>query len=674
MDMSRLRRRGSRLVAVLLAALLAPVAAVGPPAQASVTTTERVTLTATSTVTIAGRGFGHGIGMSQYGARAAAAAGSTYRQILDFYYPGTTATTQASTELRVLLKSDSDDDLRVVAAPGMVMSDARGVATPIGFSGATVSQWRVLRNANDTGFVLFGLVGSTWRLWSQSASPGFIALSTSPATTVQVVLPDGSRREYRGSVRAVADGAAPGLASVNAVRMEDYLRSVVPAEMPSSWPANALRAQAVAARTYASQNRASRPAGAWHTCDDTACQVYKGVRTLSAAGAVTPHEAAATDAAVSATSGVTLYYGGTPAFTQFSASNGGWTAAGSAPYLVAKRDPWDAQGNPVHAWSVRITAAQLRSAYPVIGTPRSLTVVSRTGPGEWGGRVESVVLAGSTGSTTVTGAAFRTAFGLRSAWWKVTGTSRLEPDTTADGRPDLTARTPGGALMSYEGDRSGGFATTARRIGTGWQVMRLVTDGADLDGDGNGDVLAIDDGGVLWFYPSNRAGGLGARHQVGTGWQVMSFLATPGDMTGDGRADLLAVDRAGTLWLYPGDGAGRVTARRAIGTGWHVMTAVLGAGDMDGDGTADVVARDSAGRLLLYRGRGDSTVRGAVVIGNGWQSMRMLTVHGDWSGDGRPDVLASDGSGALYLYPWNGSAFSARRTIGQGWTVYDRLL
>lgn len=674
MSRTRLRRRRLFAGAVLVAAMVVPLAVVAGPANASVTTTERVTLTASSTVTVAGRGYGHGIGMSQYGARAAAAAGSSYRQILDFYYPGTTATTVANTELRVLLKGDSDDDLRIVAAPGMVMSDARGVATPIGFSGASVSQWRVLRNANDTGFVLFGLVGSTWRLWSQSASPGFLALSTSPASTVTVLFPDGSRREYRGSVRAVADGAAPGLASVNAVRMEDYLRSVVPAEMPSSWPAGALRAQAVAARTYAAQNRASRPSGAWHTCDDTACQVYRGVRSTSAGGAVTSHEAAATDAAVSATGGVMLYYRGAPAFTQFSSSNGGWTAAGSAPYLVAKKDPYDEQGNPVHAWSVRISAAQLRSAYPGIGTPRSLTVVSRTGPGEWGGRVENVVLSGSGGSTTITGGAFRSAFGLRSSWFKVTGSSRLEPDTTADGRPDLMARTPGGDLMVYEGNRSGGFATAARRMGTGWQVMRHVTDGADLDGDGNGDVLAIERTGALWFYPSNGAGGLGARSQVGTGWQVMTFLASPGDMTGDGRADVLAVDSAGTLWLYPGDGQGGVTARRAIGSGWQNMTAVLGAGDMDGDGTADIVARDSAGRLLLYSGRGDGTVRAGVVIGGGWETMRLVTVHGDWSGDGRPDILASDASGALYLYPWTGSGFSPRRTVGQGWTVYDRLL
>jgi len=669
--MSWYRRIGAS-TALALALCTAPLV----DATAAVTTTERVTLPATGTVTIAGRGYGHGIGMSQYGARAAAAAGRTDQQILDFYYPGTARTTQSYGAVRVWVSADTDDELRIVATGTVTMTDGTGAARTLSFPGASATQWRVLRNANNTGMVVYGLVGGSWRLWSTSGpSRAPVTLSTSTGTT-RLVLPDGTQREYRGSVRAVDDGAAPNIRSVNVLSMEDYLRSVVPAEVPASWPTHALRAQSVAARTYASLERRNNAARAWDTCDSTSCQVYRGYRTYSAAGAlVATNEYAATNAALSATTNQIRTYGGLPAFTQFSASNGGWTAAGSAPYLIARQDPWDAQGNPVHSWSTALTTAQVRAAYPAVGTPRSIVVSAREGNGEWGGRVTSVTIAGSSGSTTVTGAAFRSAFGLRSAWWKVTGSSRADPDFTADSRQDLVVRTPGGTLRVYEGDRSGGFATgPAAQIGSGWQTMRHVLRAGDLSSDGNPDLLAVTTGGDLLLYRSNGAGGFGAVSRVGTGWQSMRHVVGPGDFTSDGHADVMAVDALGRLLLYAGRGDGTVTAGRQVGSGWQSMTTVVGAGDMNGDGAADLVARDQGGRLLLYRGDGRGGFAGADVIGTGWQGMRLVTVSGDWSGDGRPDVLAVRDDGTLLLYPWTGARFEGIRAIGSGWQVYDHVL
>jgi stage II sporulation protein D len=653
-------------------ALLLVASGLAPTAMAVVTTTERVTLPAAGSVSIAGRGYGHGIGMSQYGARAAAASGVGYQAILDFYYPGTGRATLADAAIRVLLSADTDDDLRVVGTAGLTVTDGSGAVRSLTIAGASVSQWRVVRNSS--GMQISGLVAGTWRTWSPTVLRSPVTIS-SPTGVVRHVRSDGGIREYRGSLRAVDDGAAPNLRSVNVVPMESYLRSVVPAESPASWPAHALRAQAVAARSYAALERSSASARAWDTCDTTSCQVYAGYRTLTAAGVVqTTHEHPNTDAAVTATAGGVRTYGGLPAFTQFSSSNGGWTARGSKPYLVAKRDPWDEMGNPNHQWNVTVNVAQIRSGFPSVGTPRSLVVTTRTGEGEWAGRVESVTVAGSSASTTVTGAQFRFALGLKSDWWKITGSSRLDTDFTAQGRADLFARTPDGQMMVYEANGLGGFASGPRYVGRGWEAMRLIERAGDLTGDGNADLLAVDQQGILWVYRTNGSGGVGARTRVGGGWDAMRYIAAPGDLNSDGKADLVAISSLGQLVFYAGRGDGTFDHRGSVSANWLPMTALLGAGDLTGDGISDLLARHEDGRLLLYAGNGRGGVHEARLLGRNWQDMRYLTVSGDWSGDGRPDVLAARADGVLYLYTWTGGPnVNAGLPISRGWQAYDLL-
>lgn len=651
-----------RLAAAVVAAIVLAMLGPASPAAAAITTSERVYLPPGGSVTIAGHGFGHGRGLSQWGARGAASQGVGVEQILDFYYPGTNRITQNNAEIRVLISADNDNEVRLVAQDGMTASDPTNGRRPIGFSGQTVTQWRIIRQA--AGLYLEGLVDGAWRRWSQGASSTYLSVEA-PSGSVRVLLPNGTSKLYRGSVRAVEDGAAPRLRTVNAVPMESYLRSVVPAESPSSWPADALRAQAVAARTYASYERAATPNARWHTCDTTACQVYQGYRTYNSAGVVTAtHEAASTDAAISSTANQVRYYGGAPAFTQFSASNGGWTAAGSMPYQVAKPDPWDGIGNPVHSWSVRVTTQGIRNAYPQVGVPRYVEVLRRTGHGEWGGRVVDVVVAGSAGSVTVSGSGFRTALGLRSDWWKLTGSTRLDSDTTADGRPDLVAVMGDGTLRSYEGTGNGAFSGW-RQVGKGWSGMRLVVRANDLTSDGRTDVLAVDAAGVMWRYEPDGRGGFGSAIRVGPGWGNFRTIVMPGDVDGDGDADMLAIDTAGYMWRYPGLGDGRFQYPTRIGPGWGNMTAVLGGGDWTGDGRVDFVARGSDGRLYLYRGVAGGF--SGAQIGTGWSGMRLMAAIDDWDGDSRPDLLASGNDGLLRLYPWLGDRFGSPRVIGSSW-------
>lgn len=118
--------------------------------------------------------------------------------------------------------------------------------------------------------------------------------------------------------------------TINNVLLEDYVKGVVPAEMPTSWAANAVRAQAVAARSYAVRLQRFARYSEYDICDTTACQVYGGMSRETSGG----------NAAVKATAGSIVTYRGVVALTQFASSNGGYSARGDYPYLAAHRDPY----------------------------------------------------------------------------------------------------------------------------------------------------------------------------------------------------------------------------------------------------------------------------------------------------------------------------------------------
>ena len=152
--------------------------------------------------------------------------------------------------------------------------------------------------------------------------------------------------------------------------LDRYLQGVVPREVPAEWPTQAVRAQAVAARTYAAFEREAATSY-YDICDTESCQVYGGVAD----------EHPASNAAVKATHGRVVLYQGEPAFTQFSSSNGGYSSAGSQPYLVAQPDPYEASSdNPNDPWTATVTRAQIEKAWPAVGTLANLSF-SRDGLG-----------------------------------------------------------------------------------------------------------------------------------------------------------------------------------------------------------------------------------------------------------------------------------------------------
>ena len=382
----------SLLVAAVGAGLLAA------PAQASREVSESYTVPSGGTLKLTGHGFGHGHGMSQYGAQGAAKKGLTASRILAFYYPGTAAGT--STEMiRVLVSADTDDDVSVLPASGLGVRDVSSGRTYLLPAPARIKTWR-LRTVD--GATVLDYDDGEWHLYRRRGTSAITGDAEFFSTSTVALRVAGTTRSYRGALRLSNQN------TVNKLSLDDYVKGVVPREMPASWEPAALQAQAVAARTYAAFDRAAHETRSYQTCDTTSCQVYGGVGS----------EDARSNAAVDATAGQVRTYEGQPAFTQFSSSSGGWLAAGTMPYLVAKADPYDNfSGNAMHTWRTTVTRSRIQKAWPSLGTLKRVKVTLRDGHGEWYGRVEKLVLDGSKKNLTVTGSTFRSTFGLRSAWF-----------------------------------------------------------------------------------------------------------------------------------------------------------------------------------------------------------------------------------------------------------------
>lgn len=356
---------------------------------------------------VRGHGYGHGHGMSQYGAYGAAKEGLSHEQILDFYYPGT-SWGMVRGRVRVLISADTTRDVVVSPAEGLNVWD-RGDRTKHVLPDIDgVTRWRLTVHH---GKAVVQYRTDRWHRYAPDGKKTLVGEGQFRAKEpLTLWTPDGPRT-YRGALRmAQPDNGSRDRDTVNILAMDRYIQGVIPHEMPPSWHPEAVQAQAVAARTYAAWSRAQNRRGHYQICDTTSCQVYGGVEA----------EHPASNDAVRETRRQILTHDGGPAFTQFSASSGGWTSAGSRAYLPAQPDPYDDhEANPVHTWRTKVDAAKLERKFPALGRLRAIRVVSRDGNGEWQGRVWKIVLDGTRADRTMSGDDFRWTFGLRSSWFTI---------------------------------------------------------------------------------------------------------------------------------------------------------------------------------------------------------------------------------------------------------------
>ncbi|MFB9312571.1 SpoIID/LytB domain-containing protein [Nocardioides plantarum] len=392
-----------RLVAATAtAAAVALSAHLGLPATAQAADPADPAEPRAATVRLLTNGFGHGRGLSQYGAQARAKLGHTRQEILRFYYPGL-ATGTSTGSMKVLITADTSSDVVIVDRAGLsVRSLGTGKAYRLD-SPVAAKRWKIVAASGGRSTVAWRAATGSWRTWRTLAGQAEFSAGGLPIT---LVTPTGTKA-YRGALRsALPSSSATTRDTVNVVPLESYLRGVVPREVFASWRPAALQAQAVAARTYAAFERNDRSTRYFHVDDTTSSQVYGGYAD----------EVDTTDAAIKATAGQVLTSGGRPAFTQFSASNGGWTAGGSQTYQVARQDNADKVFRGVED---SIAPAELERALPAIGTFVRLDTIRRDGHGEWGGRVTSIRVVGSKATSTLTGDQFRSFFGLNSTWFVV---------------------------------------------------------------------------------------------------------------------------------------------------------------------------------------------------------------------------------------------------------------
>jgi stage II sporulation protein D len=387
----------------LLAAVLTLAATAGPAQGAS-------------RVIVHGAGFGHGVGMSQYGAYGFATHGKDHAFILGHYYLGTQlGRLGGPSEVRVLLRSAariSFTDVTAVAGARRLDPSRTYAATPA--VGATV----VLRSASGRNL---GTYEAPLRIVGSKAG---LLLRGRAANAV-------TNGRYRGDLE-LRPGAL-GMSAINVVSLEDYVRGVVAGEVPGSWPAEALRAQAVAARTYAIATR--KDGAGFDQFADTRSQMYVGISG----------EQPSTNAAVAGTSGEVVSHDGTPIVTYYFSTSGGRTenvensflGAQPEPWLQSVDDPYDGAA-PRHRWTVRMTLAQAdaRLGGLVKGQLRRIRVLQR-------GRSPRVVRAqvvGTRGRTAVTGPQLRSRLGLYDTW------ARFEVITThavrGDRRPPRKKHAP----------------------------------------------------------------------------------------------------------------------------------------------------------------------------------------------------------------------------------------
>jgi stage II sporulation protein D len=382
-----------------------------------------------ATFLVTGHGWGHGVGLSQYGAYGYAQKGADFEKIVLHYFAGTELGAAPVSRVRVLLTSGADS-LDIGSTADFKVRDGSGVVHTVTAGKYTLKP--ALKLVVDGQIAARALPGPLL------FQPGAAAL--------------GLKHRYRGSIQI--DVSAGKLRAINMVGLEQYLYGVVPSEMPFTWLPEALKAQAVVARSYA---LATRKTGAFDLYPDTRSQVYLGIE----------HEKPSTNAAVNATAGQVVLYEGEVAKTFFFSTSGGRTASAEdvwgepVPYLVSVADPYDSI-SPHHDWGPLVfTGTKLAKVLKMKGRVVDLQPELNSS-----GRIKVLNVVGTKNTLVVQGTDLRRLLGLQSTWFSVGVLSLTAPPQPVvfGGRGKLTGVARGltqTVLQQLQGDSWTAVATVA---------------------------------------------------------------------------------------------------------------------------------------------------------------------------------------------------------------------
>jgi SpoIID/LytB domain protein len=387
--------------------------------------------------TFDGGGWGHGVGMSQYGALGRALAGQTYTDILSFYYDGASVVTDPGLvpdTIRVRLGRPTTETI----TPASTMT-----VTITGLAPTVVDEPLTISRSDPGDF------NSPWSVTTPSM-PTLCKPCGDASTLITVDYPQGTSggavtvgstgRNYgRGQIQIRSSGLPDDMwVVVGALTMNEYLYGL--GEVPSSWPAEALKAQATAGRSYATAKVAERPFDSTWCAGSTGVticpfDIYASTADQAYVGWSKESDGfgAAWRGAVDATTDTVVVHGGDVITAFYSSSNGGATASseeiwgGDIAYLVSKPDPYDAAidpatglgQNPNHQWTRQFTATEISAwlmadSRTAVGDVQTIAVVGKpSASGRLG--ATDVRISGTEGTKTVTGGVLRTVVNVGAA-------------------------------------------------------------------------------------------------------------------------------------------------------------------------------------------------------------------------------------------------------------------
>jgi len=626
--------------------------------------------------TFDGAGWGHGVGMSQYGAEAMAAEGATYDKILSTYYQGTTLGTiginGVPSDGDIFVGVDSDQTTRTVSISKGPGTSATGVIVSRGadaslqqkelFAGASFTVVDQRPDLNGYCTVAFS-DGTVWEegscditipLAPDAELPPYVVALDSCRTTnctfawgTALLLVDNGSVVGNGGPRTVADTVCPGACPLwpgfdVAVQLplDTYTRGI--AEVPFSWNVETLKAQAIAARSYA----ATADLRTDHRAAPCFCDIKNSSADQVFAGWLGARSLWQTwDAAAVATTGQVVVHPGAPDSTIvrafYSSSSGGATESsedkwgGAFPYLVSVPDAWSlASINPFRSWTETISRSNL-AAWLGLADVETVDVIATNDSGsprrfEFGG----ITSGGNTASVEKSVGEVTSRYGLRS-WYFDIIINRPPPlnDPEADQVAMQDPRTgiwhirhADGTVDSfyygnpkdtpYAGDWDGDGTDTMGlyRESTGFLFLRNTNDQgiADVEiyygnpndlpisGDWNGD--GTDTVGI--YRPSESTFYLRNSNTQGVGDIAIAFgnpsdVPIAGDWNGDGF-DTIGVYRPSTRMVYLLNSLTDVNPDISFFYAGAASGDKIVAGDWDGDGTDTLgVFRPSTGTWYL---------------------------------------------------------------------------
>lgn len=591
----------------------------------------------------AGGGYGHGVGMSQYGAKGYAQAGWGAEQILRHYYTGTAVATRSSPTLRVWLADHNGVAELTTSGPLVFTSDSSGDRATLDTTTSGASPVGVVVDQDG-----ISLIQGNTKVFGPVSGPITVRMEGSPfglcggvdGTSPCVRLTSTGQRYRFGLVEL---SRLPGTSTVRAVvrelPMERYLYGL--GEMPSSWPVEALKAQAIAGRSYA-LDRALRLGNRRAGCDctlyrTTADQNYVGVEKEAETGYFPRWRDA-----VDSTAGRVVTYGASVITALYSSSSGGWTAGndtvfGSAPlpYLRPVRDDGDGVAdNSNRAWSRGYRGSELETwlnADPATRTG-SLSALEIRPPYDLSGRPRDVRIVGSAATKTVLAEKFRTVVnnGLRAAGRADTLRSTYfqiayEPyDSRFGGGVFVGGGTDGPNSLFVTGPDGGGGPDIRLRDMNGSQISQFWAYDRAFTGGVRVAVCQDAAGNTRILTGPGTGGGPDLRLWTARGQLLLRLNAYEPSFTGGIYVACADVDGVPGDELVVGPGHGRAPLVRLIGMDgalkneWYAYDPAFGggvrvaAGDVHGDARADVVTAPGRGGgpdVRVYTSIGPGTTR-----------------------------------------------------------------